>query len=595
MSARQLIVVMPAARADDGELRAALGAAVLAPLLACEVPALQVFHTVDGPDEALDALALALRGLPFVEGAYVKPADALPVRAMPAPRAGRDGDATPDFTARQGYLGPAPAGVDAAAAWAVPGGRGAGVHVIDVEGGWDFDHEDLRVNKGGVVVGTPFRDRGWRDHGTAVLGVVTGDANAFGVTGIAPDARASAASHRGRGTAPTIFEAAERLAPGDVILVEAHRPGPRFGFAPRPDQRGYIAVEWWPDDLAVIEHVTARGIIVVEAAGNGAEDLDDPLYDAPGEGFPRAWVNPFKRVRDPGAILVGAGAPPPGTHGRDVHGPDRSRLDFSNHGSAVDAQGWGREVTTTGYGDLQGGDEHRAYTDTFSGTSSASPVVVGALACVQGVLRAAARPPLTPAQARALLRAAGSPQADGRDTPAERTPIGPRPDLRKMLAAVAAPLLPVSPRSPRVWLASDWSQGPVTLLALTVGATASGRVEFEAFDARGARAGRGVTAIESTPGEALAWALAEGDDGGLELHAITPGAAGRATVRALRAGEGFARVRAVRELPAAEVTGSARGPSDGPDRLLFWAGEGALCAVRETALGLAIVARGARG
>jgi hypothetical protein len=93
---------------------------------------------------------------------------------------------------------------------------------------------------------------------------------------------------------------------------------------------------------------------------------------------------------------VGAGAPPPGTHGRD-HGPDRSRLDFSNHGSAVDAQGWGREVTTCGYGDLQGGgDEDRWYSDTFSGTSSASPVVVGTLACVQGILKARQQSPLTP-------------------------------------------------------------------------------------------------------------------------------------------------------------------------------------------------------
>src|SRR6185295_8066520 len=101
-----------------------------------------------------------------------------------------------------------------------------------------------------------------------------------------------------------------------------------------------------------------------------------------------------------GAILVGAGAPPPGTHGRNW-GADRSRLDFSNYGAAVDAQGWGREVTATGYGDLQGGGNTNLwYTDTFSGTSSASPIVTGALACTQGVLRARGRVPLSPARAR---------------------------------------------------------------------------------------------------------------------------------------------------------------------------------------------------
>ena len=135
---------------------------------------------------------------------------------------------------------------------------------------------------------------------------------------------------------------------------------------------------------------------------------------------------------DSGAIVVGAGAPPPGTHDRD-HGPDRSRLGFSNWGSAVDAQGWGREVTTIGYGDLQGGtDEDLWYTDEFSGTSSASPIVVGALGCVQGILRHQSRPPLTPIRARNLLRATGSPQQDAPGRPGSQR-IGNRPDLRQFV------------------------------------------------------------------------------------------------------------------------------------------------------------------
>ena len=73
-----------------------------------------------------------------------------------------------------------------------------------------------------------------------------------------------------------------------------------------------------------------------------------PLYSTPAQGFPSTWSNPFNRVNpDCGAVIVGAGAPPPGTHGRN-HGVDRSRLDFSNFGALIDAQGWGREVTSTG-------------------------------------------------------------------------------------------------------------------------------------------------------------------------------------------------------------------------------------------------------
>ena len=133
---------------------------------------------------------------------------------------------------------------------------------------------------------------------------------------------------------------------------------------------------------------------------------------------------------------MGAGAPPPGTHGRDW-GPDRSRLDFSNFGSVVDAQGWGREVTTTGYGDLQGGSSihvNEWYTDQFSGTSSASPIVVGAIAAVQGTLRAKSRIPPSPIRARDLLRTTGSPQTDGPGRPATQR-IGNRPNLRQLIPA----------------------------------------------------------------------------------------------------------------------------------------------------------------
>ncbi len=539
---RQLILVMApdalAAAADLEALRAALDGAQVRPLfLGVRDGALTRFHRIDAEDDLLDALAERLCALPFVEGAYVKPATLLPVRPMPRGAGESGDDPTPDFTSRQGYLDAAPAGVDARYAWQLPGGRGAGVHIVDIEGGWDFEHEDLLVNKGGVIGGKPYTDRYWRDHGTAVLGVVTGDANAFGVTGICADAKASAVSHRGRGSAPAILDAVEAVNPGDIVLIEAHRPGPRFNFQPRPDQRGFIPVEWWPDDLAVIQHATSRGVIVVEAAGNGAEDLDDALYDKPAKGFPRDWVNPLRRTVDTGAIFVGAGAPPPGTHGRDTHGPDRSKLDFSNWGSAVDAQGWGREVTTTGYGDLQRGSEHRAYTDGFSGTSSASPVVVGALGCVQGILRARSQAPLTPARARALLRRGCTPQADRKEAPADRVRIGGRPDVRKMLdtldAEVSVTPIACADASSFVWLSTASSRDALDLYAVRVKGT-KGLVEVLVLGAKEHH--RTVTArfeVPVTEDEAaqLAWALGDRDEkGALELLAITREADGEGYV-----------------------------------------------------------------
>jgi hypothetical protein len=422
--------------ASEERVRSATAGAMAAAAAATgtEAPELATFYRVDAPDAALDQLARELRAHDAVETAYVKPPAEPAVLNDMAPAAADAPPVTADFTSRQGYLEAAPGGVDARYAWTRTGGGGAGVRIIDVEGAWRFSHEDLVQAQGGVVGGTPIADIGWRNHGTAVLGEFSGDRNAFGVTGICPDAVVSAVSFNPNGSAAAIRAAADRLGPGDVLLIELHRPGPRFNFQGRNDQLGYIAVEWWPDDFAAIQYAVGRGVTVVEAAGNGAENLADAIYDVnPGNTFPSTWRNPFRRSpADSGAVLVGAGAPPPGTHGRD-HGPDRSRLDFSNFGPNVDAQGWGREVTTCGYGDLQGGtNEDIWYTDQFSGTSSASPIVVGVVGALQGALRAAGRPVLTPAQVRAALRSTGSPQQDAAGRPATQR-IGNRPNLRQLI------------------------------------------------------------------------------------------------------------------------------------------------------------------
>lgn len=448
VAAREDVTIRPLFGADQERLRAQAG---IAPEAAGADDATReildrmgLFFHVDAPADQLDALAERLRASDAVEGAYVKPAAALAVPDVVPKKESEETDlpplndmrptgadappVTPDFTARQGYLDAAPGGVDARYAWTLPGGRGAGVRVIDCEWGWRFTHEDLRLNQGGIVSGTGSTDT---DHGTAVLGEIGGDVNAIGVTGIAPDAVTSASAFS-IPTATAIRNAADRLGPGDIILLEIHRAGPH---ATGVGQVGYIAVEWWPDDYLAIRYAVNKGITVVEAAGNGAENLDHADYDTPRAGFPSWWRNPFRRTElDAGAVIVGAGAPPPGTHGRQ-HGPDRSRLDFSNYGACVDAQGWGREVTTTGYGDLQAGtDQDFWYTDQFSGTSSASPIVVGAVASTQGVLRAAGRIPLSPSRARQLLRSTGSPQQDAPGRPATQR-IGRRPDLRQLIPA----------------------------------------------------------------------------------------------------------------------------------------------------------------
>jgi len=423
-----------------------------------EIPDLSVYYRIEAPDERLDELAERLRQTEGVEAAYVKPpAEPAHMRLMDlAPNMEEAPIATPDFTTRQDYLGSAPIGIEAQYAWTLPGGRGTGVNIIDIEWGWRFTHEDLTKNQGGVVSGVNSSDD---NHGTAVLGEFSGDHNGFGITGISSEAQVSSVSLVSNSTAQAIRIAADRLRPGDIILLEVHRAGPRSSGG--SGQFGYIAIEWWPDDLDAIRYAVSKGVIVVEAAGNGGQDLDHQAYDIRPTGFPGTWKNPFNPANpNSDAVLVGAGMPPVGTHGRDFQPSfgdvyeDRARCFFSNYGARLDAQGWGWEVTSTGYGDLQGGaDRNQWYTDQFSGTSSASPILVGTLACLQGVLRAGGKAPLTSVRARSLLRETGSPQQDGpafkfipnmsgsgypQNHPARPRDqrIGNRPNLRDLIARV---------------------------------------------------------------------------------------------------------------------------------------------------------------
>lgn len=345
------------------------------------------------------------------------------VAPKPVPAAAPDGSSTTsrNFEPAQGYLHSAPNGIGAMDVWDVPGAKGKGVRICDIEGNWQLKHEDL---PSGIPLlgGTVINDIGWRNHGTAVLGEMVAKPGISGCAGISHEARAAVHSAIVGGvfnTAAAILNASSKLGKGDVILIELQATGPRGR---------YVAMQYWDDVFSAIRTATAKGITVVEAAGNGNENFDLAVYAGTG------------LQKDSGAIVVGAGIPP--TNFFDFHaaggfnsyekiGTPRSRIWFSNYGKILNVQAWGWHVTTLGYGDAQGGNEKRWYTLRFSGTSSASPIVTGAVACVQGRAKAVHGSPMTPADVRKLLIKTGTPQA----APLSKR-IGPQPNLAKAIRKI---------------------------------------------------------------------------------------------------------------------------------------------------------------
>jgi hypothetical protein len=326
-----------------------------------------------------------------------------------------------NFEPSQGYLASAPDGIGATEVWSLGGAKGTGVTICDIEGNWNRSHEDLPTGIP-LIGGTVINDLGWRNHGTAVLGEMVSVPNSKGTVGISHGARAAVQSAIVNGvfnTAAAINNAASQLRAGDVILIELQATGPNGKF---------VAMQYWGDTFASIAAATAKGITVVEAAGNGDENFDLAIFANTG------------LQKDSGAIVVGAGVPPTNFFDNDRNyasiGVPRSRIWFSNYGKIVNVQAWGWHVTTLGYGDAQGGaSENNWYTLRFSGTSSASPIVTGSVACLQGRARSKNGAPMTPAKVRDILMSTGTPQQAGPGVPLTQR-IGPQPNLPRAMSLV---------------------------------------------------------------------------------------------------------------------------------------------------------------
>lgn len=371
----------------------------------------------------------------------------------------------------QRYLNAAPVGIDARWAWTQTNGAGEGVGFVDIERGWFLavdvatamnQHEDLpRIGDRLRLSPNVPRDMDLslcpspsRHHGTAVVGVVAGTDNGVGIVGVAPNvASVEVVSHISGGVPGNVENAIDRVLPymaaGDVLLIEWNDV--RQGTPNLP-------AEVNDDTFAAIGRAIAKGVIVIEPAGNFNVPLDTINI-----------LNPAHSMfRDSGAIVVGACNMP------DEQGNGRTRwvgkaADYppassfpsflpncnppglppmfpgSNFGERVDCYAWGEGVVTAGYGWAGGSTPTNSYTNRFGGTSAAAPIVAGAAVLLQGLHKHIKGRPLTPAEMRTVLRTHGTSQQPMGAT----EKIGIMPDVRKAADALFASV-PASPRNLRI-------------------------------------------------------------------------------------------------------------------------------------------------
>jgi subtilisin family serine protease len=264
-------------------------------------------------------------------------------------------------------------------AWALT--RGEGVTIAIIDSGIDIDHEEFR-SAGKIVapLDATSKDDDPRpvfsdeEHGTACAGVACADGN-FGASGVAPRARLipiRLQSDLGSQDEADAFEWAARNG-ADVISCSW---GPMDGDFTNPNDPRHHHVVPLPDstrtaiEFAVTQGRNGKGCVVLFAAGNGNESVDNDGYAS----YPK--VIAVAACNDVGKKS------PYSDFGRAVWSSFPSNNYFASKTDGI----WTTDVSgKPGYNPgapHAEGDAGGNYTSTFGGTSSACPGMAGVAALV---------------------------------------------------------------------------------------------------------------------------------------------------------------------------------------------------------------------
>lgn len=314
--------------------------------------------------------------------------------------------ATPNFEIFQGFLGPNP-GVNMNYAWNL-NINGSGIKVRDVEYGFNKNHEELHQINTFLATGMTVSSAAtvdYTEHGTATFGTVIGHKGTYGISGLAYGASEMVLFPEWQTVGYNrVFAVSQSIAnslAGDVIIYEMQTTGQGGQYVPAE----FSSVIW---DLTAA--ASASGIVIVAAAGNGAQNLNSTYYQT------------YMNLGNSGAIIVGAG----------TSNLSHNRISYSTYGTRVDVQGWGENVFTCGYGDAQiiGNDFNQYYTN-FAGTSSATAMVAGCAVVLQSYYFSLTGGYLTGPEIRTILIDTGIAQGN-----AASGSIGPLPNMQAAMQAV---------------------------------------------------------------------------------------------------------------------------------------------------------------
>ena len=175
----------------------------------------------------LGAKAAVLASFLLVHTILITSSPLVPIQSTRSKVLADEVTAPQDLEKDQGYLDPAPGGMDIRYAWAQNGGRGENVKIIDIENNWNLSHSDLQAATANLLIyqkgfdSDPADDI---DHGTAVLGEIIAASDGVGITGIASSAQLGLINPQTSAStndlSAAVSKAASVLGPGDVILVE---------------------------------------------------------------------------------------------------------------------------------------------------------------------------------------------------------------------------------------------------------------------------------------------------------------------------------------------------------------------------------------